>query len=212
MKNLKEMTNEELIQLARSGNENAQDVLLKRNMKLVMHYARKWFKRGYSKDLVDLISLGKIGLFKAYKNYSPNMKTKFSTLAVTYIKNEFLKNMYYNNHQKRICKYDIFSLDEKVKNAKEKGGNFEYHDVIKDEHSEDKYINVERNIYFNQVRNEFFRIATEHEKYVFDKYFKDGLTYDEIAKELGISRQRAFQIGKQCIEKIKNKIIYEISA
>lgn len=61
-----------------------KEELVKNNMGLIYHMANKF----YNVDKDDLIQAGVIGLLKAYKNYSDNGTTKFSTYATDYIYGE----------------------------------------------------------------------------------------------------------------------------
>ena len=53
--------------LYKDGDEDAKKVLIERNLRLVVHIAKKYVITG--KDFDDLISIGSIGLIKAVSTY-----------------------------------------------------------------------------------------------------------------------------------------------
>ena len=61
----------------------ARDTLIKANLRLVMHYAKKYLNRGV--DLEDLNAMGTEGLFKAAEKYDYTMGYRFSTYASWWI-------------------------------------------------------------------------------------------------------------------------------
>ena len=74
------LTHEEtlaLIEQAQNGDENAKDILVRRNIALVKSLVKKFLNRGYEYE--DLFQLGSIGLIKAIQNYDPKYNVQFST-------------------------------------------------------------------------------------------------------------------------------------
>ena len=74
-----------------NGDQEARNVLIERNLRLVAHIAKKYEN---NKDLQeDLISIGTIGLIKAVDSYKQNHKTKLATYASRCIENEILMHL-----------------------------------------------------------------------------------------------------------------------
>lgn len=76
------LTNEEEKQLGREilkGNKEAENKLIKHNLRLVVFIAKRNLNRGL--DLTDLISFGNMGLMKAAHMYDSEKDNKFSTYA-----------------------------------------------------------------------------------------------------------------------------------
>ena len=74
-----------------NGDQDARNILIERNLRLVAHIAKKYEN---SKDLQeDLISIGTIGLIKAVDSYKQNHKTKLATYASRCIENEILMHL-----------------------------------------------------------------------------------------------------------------------
>lgn len=82
---------EHYISLYESGDENAKDILIERNLRLVAHIAKKYTGTSYQTD--DLISIGTIGLIKAVNTYSSKKATRLATYAAKCIENAMLSPM-----------------------------------------------------------------------------------------------------------------------
>jgi len=67
------------------GNDDARNILIERNLRLVAHVAKKY--SNHSKDSEDLISVGTIGLIKAITSYKPDKGTRLATYAARCIDN-----------------------------------------------------------------------------------------------------------------------------
>ena len=67
------------------GHEEAKNILIERNLRLVAHVAKKY--GNHSKDSEDLISVGTIGLIKAITSYKPDKGTRLATYAARCIDN-----------------------------------------------------------------------------------------------------------------------------
>ena len=70
------------------GNDEAKNILIERNLRLVAHVAKKY--SNHSKDSEDLISVGTIGLIKAITSYKPDKGTRLATYAARCIDNAIL--------------------------------------------------------------------------------------------------------------------------
>ncbi|MEG2688770.1 MAG: sigma-70 family RNA polymerase sigma factor, partial [Clostridia bacterium] len=81
---------EEYILLAEAGNEEAKEILIKHNLRLVAHIAKKYTNYG---DNDELISIGSIGLIKAIESFNHNKGTQLATYASRCIENEILMTM-----------------------------------------------------------------------------------------------------------------------
>ncbi|MCI8284060.1 MAG: sigma-70 family RNA polymerase sigma factor, partial [Firmicutes bacterium] len=68
--------------------KNAKEMLIKHNMRLVAHIAKKYTNTGTEPD--DLISIGTVGLIKAIDSYSVSRNVRLGTYAARCIENEIL--------------------------------------------------------------------------------------------------------------------------
>lgn len=96
------MNDEELNNTAKqykAGDKKALDKMITANLKLVVHYAKKYKKIIQSSDLFelgDLISEGNIGLIQACEKYDPTLNIKFSYYASFWIK-KFIQEFIFLN-------------------------------------------------------------------------------------------------------------------
>ena len=74
----------ELAMRYRNGDQNARDMLIERNQRLVVCNAKKFI--GHGLELEDLIQEGNLGLMKAIEKFDPEMGFKFSTYGTWWIK------------------------------------------------------------------------------------------------------------------------------
>lgn len=73
----------ELLKIAKSGDKQAQSVLVERNVGLVWSIVKRFQNRGYETE--DIYQIGCIGLIKAIKKFDDSFDVKFSTYAVPMI-------------------------------------------------------------------------------------------------------------------------------
>jgi RNA polymerase sporulation-specific sigma factor len=70
---------DQLVQLAREGNDSALDVLLRRYWSYAGSKAKTYFLAGADRE--DLVQEGMIGLFKAVRDYNPERAASFRSFA-----------------------------------------------------------------------------------------------------------------------------------
>lgn len=90
--------------------ERARNILLERNMLLVVKFANIYVNRGL--DIEDLIQEGFIGLQKALMKYDPNKEAAFSTYAVLWIKQSIRRAL---ADKSRTIRVPAHAFDEMVK-------------------------------------------------------------------------------------------------
>ena len=72
----------------RAGDPTARETLIRHNLRLVVHVAKKYYAQ--PSDQEDLISIGTIGLMKAVDTFDSTRKARFSTYASCCIENAIL--------------------------------------------------------------------------------------------------------------------------
>ena len=184
-----------------NGDEEARNILIERNLRLVAHVSKKYSTTNIDQD--DLISIGTIGLIKAINSFDYTKNIKLATYAARCIDNEIL--MFIRSNKK--TKYEIF-LNEAI--GKDKDDNeISLIDVIgKDEMCVDDEIDLKLRI--KELYNKMKEILKGREKTILELRF--GLsgtkpkTQHEIAEMLGISRSYVSRIETKAIGKLSEVI------
>lgn len=78
------------------GDEDARNVLIEHNLRLVAHIIKKYYTQSGDQD--DLISIGTIGLIKGVSTFKPDKNVRLATYASRCIENEIL--MYFRAQRK----------------------------------------------------------------------------------------------------------------
>ena len=73
------------------GDEDARNILIERNLRLVAHVAKKYSNSKVDQD--DLISIGTIGLIKGVKSFNIEKGSRLSTYVSRCIDNEILMHL-----------------------------------------------------------------------------------------------------------------------
>nr|WGD68855.1 RNA polymerase sporulation sigma factor SigF [Bacillus subtilis] len=80
---LKDHEVKELIKQSQNGDQQARDLLIEKNMRLVWSVVQRFLNRGYEPD--DLFQIGRIGLLKSVDKFDLTYDVRFSTYAVPMI-------------------------------------------------------------------------------------------------------------------------------
>ena len=86
----------EYFERASQGDEDARQLLILHNLRLVSHIVRKYY--GTAKNQEDLVSIGSIGLIKAVDTFNIKNGARFATYAAKCIQNEIL--MHFRSQKK----------------------------------------------------------------------------------------------------------------
>lgn len=95
LKVLKEEEKSELFQRIKNGDQEAKELYIKGNLRLVLSVIKRFANSGENPD--DLFQIGCVGLIKAINNFNPELEVKFSTYAVPMIVGEIRRYMRDNN-------------------------------------------------------------------------------------------------------------------
>ena len=105
-----------LIGKSQSGDKEAREVLIEKNLGLVHHIVKRFLGRGY--DPEDLFQIGSIGLLKAVDKFDMSYDVKFSTYAVPMIIGE-IRRYLRDNSSYRIPR-SLRDIAYKAMQAKER--------------------------------------------------------------------------------------------
>jgi len=85
--------------LYKAGDEDAKNVLIERNMRLVVHVVKKYSMQWGDND--DLISIGAIGLIKAVTTYDADKGHRFATYAAKCVQNAMVTS--WKQKRLKVC-------------------------------------------------------------------------------------------------------------
>ena len=95
---------EKLLQKLMLDDKEARQILVERNLRLVVYIAKKFENTGI--DFEDLISIGTIGLMKAVNTFNTDKNIKLATYASRCIENEILMQLRRNTKIKNEVSID----------------------------------------------------------------------------------------------------------
>ena len=121
--------------LSEENNLEARQILVERNLRLVVYIAKKFENTGIG--IEDLISIGTIGLMKGVNTFNSDKNIKLATYASRCIENEILMYLRKNNRTKSEV-----SIDEPL-NKDRDGNELLLSDILGTEQSSAAYLEDE---------------------------------------------------------------------
>ncbi len=189
----------ELLQKMKNGDNNAKNILVEHNLRLVAHIVKKYCSNSAEQD--DLISIGTIGLIKAVNTFDNSKGIKLATYASKCIENEVL--MYFRSQKK--SSQDI-SINEPIDSDSE-GNPLTLMDIIctEDTISDDIDLKITTQKLYKYIEE----IKNEREKTIiimrYGLYGTEPLTQNQIAQKLKISRSYVSRIEKKVLIDLRNR-------
>ncbi len=189
----------EYLLLSQKGDEEAKEILIKHNLRLVAHIAKKYTNYG---DNDELISIGSIGLIKAIESFNPDKGTQLATYASRCIENEILMTMRATKrHRQNVSLNDPIGVDKD-------GNELTLIDMLCDNSSVIE--EVENNILIERLLKITSTVLNEREYLIIRMRYglenSPALTQREVAKILDISRSYVSRIEKHALEKIREHV------
>ena len=180
-----------------NGDEEARNILVEHNLRLVAHIVKKYSDNS---NADDLISIGTIGLIKGINSYNTDKKTKLATYVARCIENEILMSL---RHDKKY--QSQLSLQEPI-GFDGDGNEVSLMDVLPGE-SEDICERLDReNVIAGVYRKIKSSLAGRERQIIQMRYGlceNVPLTQREVARTLGISRSYVSRIEKRALEKLQ---------
>ena len=181
-----------------AGDQNARDILIERNMRLVAHVVKKY--QGLDEDLDDLISVGTIGLIKAVSTFDTSKSVRLSTYAARCIDNELLMLLRQRKKKSReVSLYDPIGTDKE-------GNEISLLDIIEtipfdvvEHYTTNEDIVLLSRFLNNSLTDKEYEVI----KIRYGLFGEEELTQREIAKRLNISRSYVSRIEKNAILKLR---------
>ena len=182
---------------AREGDENAKNVLIEHNLRLVVFLAKKYENTGYELD--DLVSIGSIGLIKGINTYKPDKIIKLATYASRCIANEIL--MFLRKNKKRKTEISF----EDALNYDNEGNELHLEDILG---TEDDLVSKEYEDKVDKLalQKEINKLKPRDKQIMVMRYGLNNTkeyTQKEVAELLGISQSYISRIEKKVIKNLK---------
>ena len=187
--------------LADEDNLEARQILVERNLRLVVYIAKKFENTGIG--IEDLISIGTIGLMKGVNTFNSEKKIKLATYASRCIENEILMFLRKSNKIKGEV-----SIDEPL-NRDRDGNELLLSDILGTE-PDITSRNLEDEVDKTLLRASISKLK-DREKDIMEMRFgfKSGKekTQKEVADMLGISQSYISRLEKKIIKRLKREMI-----
>lgn len=187
------------------GDEKAKQLLIERNLRLVVFIARRFENTGV--NLEDLISIGTIGLIKAVDTYRRDRNIKLATYASRCIENEILMHIRKISNQKTEI-----SLDEPI-NMDYDGNELLLSDILGTD--EDMILRpMEDAVDLLLLRRAVRALPSREREIVQTRFGLDGhkeLTQKEVAQKMGISQSYISRLEKRIMLKLRKEILSQTS-
>lgn len=179
------------------GDEEARNLLIERNLRLVAHVCKKYCNTNVDQD--DLLSIGTIGLIKGINSFNLSKGARLSTYVSRCIDNEILMHLratkklnsevYLNDTIGKDKDDNIVTLEEVLEN---------------DNKSIEEIIDLKMKI--KKLYKKMKEVLKDRERSIIELRFglngKKPKTQNEIANSLGISRSYVSRIETKAIKKL----------
>ena len=191
----------EALEALERGEEAAKQLLIERNLRLVVYIAKRFENTGV--NLEDLISIGTIGLIKAIGTYRRDKNIKLATYASRCIENEIL--MYI---RKTACQKAEVSLDEPI-NMDYDGNELLLSDILGTD--EDMILRpLEDDVDLCVLRQALQELPEREREIILMRYGLYGykeLTQKEVAQKMGISQSYISRLEKRIMLKLRKEFL-----
>ena len=175
------ISDEDLIEIIKSGDKGAFDYLINKYKELVNMKVGKYFIIGAERD--DIIQEGLIGLFKAIKGYKPDMQNSFKSFANMCIERQLITAIKTSNRQKHMPLNSYLSLNISAYDEEEGDSDTSLMDIFDSELIEDPLDTITKKEYYQDLESTIDKTLSDFEKKVLNKYI-NGKSYIQIADEL----------------------------
>ncbi|PJI08859.1 RNA polymerase sporulation sigma factor SigH [Clostridium sp. CT7] len=203
--NLEDKLDEEIVMMAKLGDEKSQEYLINKYYNFVKAKAKSYFLIGADKE--DICQEGMIGLYKAIRDFKPNKLSSFKAFAELCITRQIITAIKTATRQKHIPLNTYISLNKPLYDEDSDRTLFDVVSGAEVSDPEELIISKEE---VKKIKKSMLKVLSGLEIEVLESYL-EGKSYQEIAKELdrcSKSIDNALQRVKRKLEKCleKNKI------
>ena len=189
------------VQKMQNGDEEAKNILIEHNLRLVAHVCKKYNNTNIDQD--DLISIGSIGLIKGINSYNPEKSIKLSTYISKCIDNEIL--MYLRSNKKTSS--EVY-LEDPI--GKDKDDNTVRLGEVLENNDKPIEEEVDLKMKISKLYEKIKKVLKNRERTIIELRFglngKEPKTQKEIAKDMGISRSYVSRVETKAIGKLAREI------
>lgn len=191
----------ELLRRLDEGEEQVRQILIERNLRLVVYIARRFENTGI--NIEDLISIGTIGLIKAISTYKSDKNIKLATYASRCIENEILMHLRKNASQRTEV-----SLDEPL-NTDWDGNELLLSDVLGTD-ADTVMRPIEADVDRQLLDAAIAKLSQREQEIIVLRFGLRGnreQTQKEVADRLGISQSYISRLEKRIINRLRRDIL-----
>jgi RNA polymerase sporulation-specific sigma factor len=195
--NLTDLTDEDLVERARGGDEQAIETLLHRYRHYARAKARTYFLAGADRE--DIVQEGMIGLFKAIRDFRDDRNSAFRAFAELCITRQIITAIKTATRQKHIPLNSYVSLNKQSSSDDDEGHSLG--DMLTSAEVADPAQLIISAEEIASIKESVSRLLSELETEVLQLYM-DGKSYQEIAEMLG----RHVKSIDNALQRIKRKL------
>ena len=173
------MTDEEIVEIARVGDIDAQEYLINKYKNYVRAKARTYFLLGGDKE--DLIQEGMIGMYKAIRDFRSDKLSSFRAFAELCITRQIITAIKTATRQKHIPLNSYVSLNKPIY---DEDSDRTLLDVITGNKVTDPEELIISREEFTEIETKMGELLSSLEWKVL-MYYLEGKSYQEIAEDLG---------------------------
>lgn len=186
-----------------SGDMSARERLIRHNLRLVAHVAKKYYNN--PQDNEDLMSIGTIGLIKAVQSFSYEKNTRFSTYRAKCIENEILMSF-----RKQKGRENTVYLEDNIE-VNNDSSNLSLKDSLQYDFDMEKRIEQQENK--EKLHSLIAASLSGRERQIIVMRYGLGgnspMTQQQVSEILGISRSYVSRLETKAISILRRNIITE---
>ena len=189
------MKDEDLVNLARSGDQSAQDYLILKYKNFVRVKAKSYFLVGADRE--DIVQEGMIGLYKSIRDFRAD-KSNFKAFAELCITRQIITAIKTATRQKHIPLNQYVSLNKPIYDDDSDRTMLDILPITKVSNPEELFISADLS---SDLREKIQQNLSDLEAKVLRSYL-EGMSYQDMAKEHG----RHVKSIDNALQRVKRKI------
>lgn len=194
--NYEELVDEEVVELARNGDDIALEYLINKYKNFVRAKARSYFLIGADRE--DIIQEGMIGLYKAIRDFRPDKLASFRAFAELCITRQIITAIKTATRQKHMPLNSYVSLNKPIYDEESDRTLLDVLTGTRVSDPEEMIINREN---FVDIENKMGEFLSDLEWKVL-MFYLEGKSYQEIAEDL----QRHVKSIDNALQRVKRKL------